>query len=166
MKKKREISIQFEGMIFVDQLDVKLLQLLQEDGRITISELSKRLALSRPSISERIAKLQESGVIEGFGARISPAKLGKDTLMIIRITGLQVTPQKFESFIQEQEEIIECHRVTGEVSYFMKAAVSGIGAMGLLIDRLIPYGIPNTSIIISSPVPFRHMLPEKGGTVK
>ncbi|MBP1082905.1 Lrp/AsnC family leucine-responsive transcriptional regulator [Bacillus capparidis] len=162
MKKKIEISIQFEGMIFVDQLDVKLLQLLQEDGRITISELSKRLALSRPSISERIAKLQESGVIEGFGARISPAKLGKDTLMIIRITGLQVTPQKFESFIQEQEEIIECHRVTGEVSYFMKAAVSGIGAMGLLIDRLIPYGIPNTSIIISSPVPFRHMLPEEG----
>lgn len=55
----------------MDEIDVSLLELLQKDGRITISELSKKLALSRPSISERMYRLQEKGIIEGFSARVS-----------------------------------------------------------------------------------------------
>lgn len=75
----------------MDQTDIDLLHLLQENARMTVSELSKTLSLSRPSITERSLQLQERGVIEGFSARISPAKVGKDTILMIQISDLKVS---------------------------------------------------------------------------
>lgn len=143
----------------MDKVDIQLLKILQEDGRITISDLSKKLALSRPSVSERLLRLQEKGIIVEFSARISPAKLGRETLLFIQISELKGDAQTFEDFIKTVEDIIECHRVTGPISYTIKAAVSGIDGMRKLVDRLIPYGTINTSVILASPVPFRHLLP-------
>jgi len=143
----------------MDKVDIQLLKILQKDGRITISDLSKKLALSRPSVSERLLRLQEKGIIVEFSARISPAKLGRETLLFIQISELKGDAQTFEDFIKTVEDIIECHRVTGPISYTIKAAVSGIDGMRKLVDRLIPYGTINTSVILASPVPFRHLLP-------
>lgn len=143
----------------MDQLDIRLLELLQKNARITISELSAELALSRPSISERLHRLQEKGIIEEYSARISLPAIGREILLIIQVSGLKVSLQEFEAFIKRQEEIIECHRVTGEVSYFLKAAVSNMNGMRMLIDRLIQYGNINTSTVLTSPVPYRYILP-------
>ncbi|MGM9923452.1 MAG: Lrp/AsnC family transcriptional regulator [Bacillus sp. (in: firmicutes)] len=143
----------------MDQLDVKLLEFLQIDSRITISELSKKLSLSRPSISDRLHRLQEKGVIEAFGARVSLPAVGLDVLMFIQVSELKIPPSKFEDFIRKEAAIIECHRVTGTIGYILKAAVADMAAMSLLIDRLIPYGHLNTSIVLSSPVPYRHIIP-------
>lgn len=143
----------------MDQLDIKLLELLQKNARITISDLSVELSLSRPSITERLHRLQEKGIIEEYSARISLSAIGREILLIIQVSGLKASLQEFEDFIKREEEIIECHRVTGEVSYFLKAAVSNMNSMRLLIDRLISYGNINTSTVLSSPVPYRHILP-------
>ncbi|MFT8320448.1 MAG: Lrp/AsnC family transcriptional regulator [Bacillus sp. (in: firmicutes)] len=143
----------------MDKVDIHLLKILQEDGRITVSDLSKKLALSRPSVSERLLRLQEKGIILEFSARVSPAKLGRETLLFIQISELKAEAQAFEEFIQTEEDVIECHRVTGPISYTIKAAVSGINGMRQLVDRLIPYGTINTSVILASPVPYRHLLP-------
>lgn len=143
----------------MDQLDIKLLELLQKNARITISDLSAELSLSRPSITERLHRLQEKGIIEEYSARVSLSAVGREILLIIQVSGLKVSLQEFEDFIKREEEIIECHRVTGEVSYFLKAAVSNMNSMRLLIDRLIPYGNINTSTVLSSPVPYRYILP-------
>lgn len=145
----------------MDQLDRTLLQLLQEDGRMTVSELSKRLALSRPSISERMLRLQERGVITGFGARVSPAAVGRNIQLIIQMSELKVFPTEFEKRIMIDDEIIECHRVTGTVSYILKAAVTGMDALSELVERLMPFGNVNTSVILSSPVMNRSMLPKE-----
>lgn len=145
----------------MDKVDVQLLKLLQEDGRMTVSDLSKKLALSRPSVSERLLRLQERGIIVEFSARVSPAKLGRETLLFIQISELKVDPNIFEDYIKLETDIIECHRVTGPVSYTIKAAVSGIDGMRQLVDRLIPYGTINTSVILASPVPYRHLLPKE-----
>ncbi|WP_028612624.1 Lrp/AsnC family transcriptional regulator [Paenibacillus harenae] len=145
----------------MDQLDRSLLQLLQEDGRMTVSELSKRLALSRPSISERLLRLQEKGVITGFGARVSPAAVGRNIQLIIQMSELKVSPSEFEKRIMKDEEIIECHRVTGTVSYMLKAAVTGMDALSELVERLMPFGNVNTSVILSSPVTNRTILPKE-----
>ena len=120
-------------------------------------ELSKELALSRPSITERIYRLQDKGVIEEFTARISLAALGKEILLIIQVGGLKVSVEEFERIAAKDPDIIECHRVTGDMSYFLKAAVDNMKSMRLLIDRLIPYGNINTSTVLASPVPYRHV---------
>lgn len=143
----------------MDKLDIDLLKLLQENSRITISELSKKIALSRPSITERILRLQEKGIIEEFTARISLASINRGTILFIQLSSLKVSNSEFEQMIIGDEEILECHRVTGSTSYFIKAAVKDMGSMKSLIDRLMPYGDINTSIVLESPLPYRHLVP-------
>ncbi|MEW9673315.1 Lrp/AsnC family transcriptional regulator [Ammoniphilus sp. 3BR4] len=144
----------------MDQIDVRLLELLQLDGRVAISELSKKLSLSRPSISERLNRLEEKGIIEGFSARVSPKAIGRNVLVFIQLSELRIhSYSDFEKSIQEDPDIIECHRLTGGVSYLLKAAVTGMEHLSQLIDRLLPYGNVNTSIVLSSPVSFRCITP-------
>lgn len=144
----------------MDKLDIDLLKLLQENARITISELSKKIALSRPSITERILRLQEKGIIEEFTVRVSLNAISRGTILFIQLSSLKVSNSEFEQMIIEDGDILECHRVTGSTSYFIKAAVKDMSNMKLLIDRLMPYGDINTSIVLESPVPFRHIVPE------
>jgi Lrp/AsnC family leucine-responsive transcriptional regulator len=153
-------KIHFEGGSMMDKLDIDLLELLQENARITISELSKKIALSRPSITERILRLQEKGIIEEFTARVSLTAINRGTILYIQLSSLKVTNNEFEQMIQEDLDVLECHRVTGNTSYFIKAAVKDMSGMKLLIDRLMPYGDINTSIVLESPVPYRHMVPK------
>ncbi len=143
----------------MDLIDRKLIELIQKNARMTISELSNELALSRPSVTERLHRLQEKGVIKEYTARISLSAVGREILLIIQVSGLKVSLNDFEEMIKQEQEVIECHRVTGEVSYIIKAAVSNMNSMRLLIDRLIPYGNINTSTVLTSPVPYRYILP-------
>jgi Lrp/AsnC family transcriptional regulator, leucine-responsive regulatory protein len=144
----------------MDQLDIRLLEILQMDGRISISELSKKLSLSRPSITERLKRLQEKGVIEGFNARVSPKAIGLDVIVYIQVSEIKIFSYiEFEKWILEDPDIIECHRLTGSVSYLLKAAVTGMDHLTKLIDRLTPYGNLNTSIVLSSPVSYRCITP-------
>lgn len=144
----------------IDLLDIKLLEFLQKDSRITVSELSKQLALSRPSISERLYRLQEKGIIEEFSARVSLPAVGLDILLFIQVSELRRYPTEFEKIIENEEYIIECHRVTGTTNYILKAAVPDMNSMRSLINRLIPCGDIKTSIVLSSPIPYRHILPK------
>ncbi|MCY7947189.1 Lrp/AsnC family transcriptional regulator [Bacillus atrophaeus] len=143
----------------MDEIDGKLLELLQEDARITIIELSKKLNLSRPSVNERLRRLQENGVIQGFTARVSAEAIGKGTIVIIQIGNLKIECSRFEELIKEETDILECHRVTGTNSYFLKAAVATMKDLEALVDRLIPYGQLNTSVVLSSPILSRPLLP-------
>ncbi|WP_100397774.1 Lrp/AsnC family transcriptional regulator [Bacillus sp. FJAT-44742] len=144
----------------MDEIDTRLLEILQLDGRIKISDLSKRLALSRPSVTERLHRLEENGVIEWYGAKVSPAAIGRGVMVFIQVSDLKITPKDFEEMIKEETDIIECHRVTGTVGYFLKAALTDMDSMRILIDRLIPYGNINTSVVLTSPVPYRTLLPK------
>jgi Lrp/AsnC family transcriptional regulator, leucine-responsive regulatory protein len=160
LNKKIGRLLHFEGSDSMDKLDIDLLKLLQENGRITISELSKKIALSRPSITERILRLQEKGIIEEFTARISLPAINRATILFIQLSSLKVSNNEFEQMIKEDDDVLECHRVTGSTSYFIKAAVKDMSNMKLLIDRLMPYGDINTTIVLESPVPYRHTVPK------
>ncbi|MCM3566481.1 Lrp/AsnC family transcriptional regulator [Neobacillus mesonae] len=144
----------------MDQIDICLLELLQKNARMTISELSKKLSLSRPSITERLNRLQEQGIIDGFSARVCPKKIGRNVVVYIQLSEIKIRSYTdFEDWIQNDPDIVECHRLTGAVSYLLKAAVTGMDHLSSLIDRLTPYGNVNTSIVLSSPVPFRCIKP-------
>jgi Lrp/AsnC family transcriptional regulator, leucine-responsive regulatory protein len=143
----------------MDEIDVRLLKHLQENARITVSQLSQILNLSRPSVTERLRRLEEREIILGFTARVSPAGVGRNVLVIIEIGQLNVACHKFESFVAADPDILECHRVTGTFSYMMKAAVPSMAHLELLVDRLIPFGRVTTSVVLSTPVAFRPIVP-------
>lgn len=144
----------------MDNLDIKLIELLQKNSRMTISTLSKELSLSRPSITERILRLQEKNIIEEFTARISLKNIGKNIILFVQLSSLKVSPKTFEQIVKKDGDILECHRVTGPINYFIKAAVNNMDDMSLLIDRLLPYGDINTSVVLKSPVSYRHVIPK------
>ncbi|KKB35959.1 Lrp/AsnC family transcriptional regulator [Bacillus thermotolerans] len=143
----------------MDEIDIQLLKILQEDGRITLSDLSKKLSLSRPSVAERFTRLMEKGIIDKISAKVSPPSVGRHILLFIQVSEVSVPYEKFEQMTAEHPDIIECHRVTGKVNYLMKAAVNDMEHLTRLVDYLIPYGIINTSIVLKSPVPEKIMLP-------
>jgi len=145
----------------MDNIDIQLLDLLQKNSRMTISELSKELNLSRPSITERMQRLQDRGIIEEYSARVSLKAIGKEIMLLIQLKSLKISPVSFEGKISNDADILECHRVTGEIDYFIKAAVNNMEDMRMLIDRLMPYGDLSTSIVIMSPIPYRHILPKE-----
>jgi Lrp/AsnC family transcriptional regulator, leucine-responsive regulatory protein len=147
-------------MIKLDKIDSKILELLQLDGRMTVLQLSKELNLSRPSINERIKKLQDNHIIEGFTAKISPEAIGKAIIVMIEVSNVKVECHRFEELIQNEYDIVECHRVTGPNSYIMKAIFPTMKRVKELIDRLIPYAQLNTSVVLSSPIQHRLLLPD------
>ncbi|WP_017727887.1 Lrp/AsnC family transcriptional regulator [Halalkalibacterium ligniniphilum] len=143
----------------MDKTDIRLLEILQGDGRITLSDLSKELSLSRPSVSERLTRLKERGIIDKITASVPPASVGRNVLLFIQVSEVSVPYDEFEKMIINHPDIFECHRVTGMVNYLLKAAVNDMDHLNRLIDHLIPYGIINTSIVLKSPVQNKNMLP-------
>ncbi len=149
------------GWFKLDKIDRKIIEFLQIDGRMTVLQLSKELNLSRPAINERIKKLQESNVIQGFTTKISPEAIGKEIIVMIEVNNVKVECHKFEELIQDEYDIVECHRITGQSSYIMKAIVPNMKRVRELIDRLIPFAQLNTSVVLSSPIQNRLLLPDE-----
>lgn len=143
----------------MDELDIRLLQELQTDGRISVSQLSEKLNLSRPSVSDRIRKLQDQGVISSFKAVVSSAAVGRPISVIIQIGDLNLHHRKFEEIIAADPDIFEYYRVTGEACFFLKVSLASIDKLTNLVDRLSPYGTLRTSIVLSSSDSLRPMLP-------
>lgn len=115
----------------MDDIDRKLLRLLQKDGRITNVELARRAAMSQAATHERVRRLQADGVIEGFGARLNPAKLGQALLMFVEVT-LDGTSEdifdRFSAAVRRTPEVVECHMLAGGFDYLVKVRVRDMAA--------------------------------------
>ncbi|PQZ57801.1 AsnC family transcriptional regulator [Bacillus sp. MYb209] len=144
----------------MDEIDKKITLLLQEDARMTITEMTEHLHLSRPSVTERLKRLQDVGIIEKYTARISLDAVGKSIQAFLRIENLKIPCKKFEEKIYKEHRILECHRVTGESSYYLKVAVHSMKELEEIIDIVIPFGTVKTSMILSSPIPYRPVIVE------
>ncbi|HEX8998518.1 MAG TPA: Lrp/AsnC family transcriptional regulator [Blastocatellia bacterium] len=141
----------------LDDIGWHLLEELQEDARLTYAELGRRVGLSTPAVMERVRKMEDAGIITGYRAEVNPGKVGFQVTAFIRI-GLahQVLP-KLDAMFKEIPEIIECHRVTGDDSLILKVYATSISHLEKIIHRLTSYGMPATSIVLSSPIPHRRI---------
>ncbi len=128
---------------------------LQDDGRLSVAELARRVGLSSPAVGERLARLQEAGVISGYRAEVVPRAIGLALSVVIRIRPAPGQLKNAAATAQAAPEVVECHRITGEDCYFMKAHVRDVEHLEELIDRFAALGQTTTSIIQSSPVPHR-----------
>lgn len=136
----------------LDQADAKILRALTKDARVRLADLSRTVGLSPPSTAERVRRLEEAGVIEGYAAQLAPAALGLPIAAYLRIRPLPGALQTVIDIIRGIDAIVECDRVTGEDCFIARAYARSVPDLEAIIDRIIPHATTNTSIIQSSPV--------------
>jgi Lrp/AsnC family leucine-responsive transcriptional regulator len=139
----------------LDDANLRLIAELQQDARLSFAELGRRVGLSSPAVAERLARLEETGVITAYRAEVDPRALGFTLGAIVRIRPAPRELHKVAELAQRTPEVVECHRITGEDCYFMKAWVRDVEHLEEVIDRFLPFGQTTTSIIQSSPVAAR-----------
>lgn len=100
----------------IDNIDRAILACLAEDARISLKVLSGRVGLTSPSTAERVKRLEERGVIQGYGARINLAALGYSLQALVRVRPLPGLLQRVDKYIQAMPECIECDKVTGKIA--------------------------------------------------
>lgn len=136
----------------MDDIDRKLVRELQQDARTSYAELGRRVGLTTPAVIERVRKLEDAGVITGYRAEIDTSKVGLPITAFIRMSITGIDYSHIIETVQGADEVLECHRATGGDSFIIKAAVRSVEHLQEVIDRLTPYGITTTSIVLSSPV--------------
>jgi len=143
----------------LDSISWKILELLQDDARISFAELGRKVGLSTPAVSERVRRLEESGVITGYHATIEPAKIGLPIAISIRLTvaGGEVQMNRTIAAVKKSPEVIRCHRVTGAESFLIEALVVSVRHLEALIDSLSTLGVTSTVTLLSSPVKRRKL---------
>ena len=134
----------------LSELDWQLLRLLQEDGRMSVSELSKQLGRSRSNISEHMEKLQDIGVLTGISANIDMAKLGFGISAFVRIQTSSAKLQDLISSIREQAEVSECHVLTGTDLFIIRVYARDMDHLRELIHGFTLIGTTQTEIIFST----------------
>ena len=145
----------------IDAVNRRILEELQRDARLTMSELGRRIGMSSPAVTERVRRLEETGVIRGYRLELNPAALGLPIAAYVRIRPNSGQLPKIAELAQQIPEVVECHRVTGEDCFVLKVHIPAIEQLDRLLDIFLLYGSTTTTIIQSSPVPPRSApLPE------
>jgi len=139
----------------MDKLDWKLISLLQRNGRMTYTDLGREVLLSVPTVTERLKRLEEAGVIEGYVARVNPVAAGYAVSAMVGITVQQPAKAKFLKMLETVPEVLECHHVTGADSYLIRLVALNMSDLERLIERINLYGETRTSIVMSTPLASR-----------
>jgi Lrp/AsnC family transcriptional regulator, leucine-responsive regulatory protein len=143
----------------LDQTNLRLIGELQVDARMSLAELGRRVGLSSPAVSERIRRLELEGVITGYRAEVDPRRVGYGLGVHIRIRPAPRQLADVAELARATDEVVECHRVTGDDCFVMIAYVRDVEHLEALIDQFTAYGQTTSSIMQSSPVPRRAVKP-------
>lgn len=136
----------------IDDIDRHILRCLVEDARMSLKVLSARVGLTSPSTAERLKRLEERGIIQGYSARVNLAALGYTLQAMVRVRPLPGLLQKVDKYIQQMPECIESDKVTGEDCFVIRLVVRSIEHLDTLLDGLAQHAQCNTSIVKRSPV--------------
>jgi len=139
----------------LDAIDLKILEMLQMEGRIKRSELAKAVNMSIPSISDRLRKMEAEGIIKGYRGVLTPTKIGLGVTAFIFIT--ISSSEHYDEIItlaREEDEILEFHAITGQATHLMKVRTTDTIALEVLLSKIQTWpGLKNTltNIALSSP---------------
>lgn len=144
----------------LDATDWHILRELQEDARLSYSELGRRVGLSSPAVQERVRKMEDAGVIAGYHVELDLAKVGLPLLGYIRVANMRADEEEdLEKVALRMPEVLECHHIIGQDCYIMKIAAASIQHLEQIIGKLRLYNSTVTSLVLSSPVRKRIISP-------
>jgi len=124
----------------LDRLDRKILDALQRNGRITMTELGEQIGLSTSPCAERVRRLERQGVITGYHARVNPQAIGRTLLVFVEITLTSKSGEVFEAVRREMlylPEVMECHLVSGSFDYLVKARLHAMSDYRDLLGSIL-----------------------------
>ena len=143
----------------LDDIGRQILRALQEDARISFSELGRRVGLSSPAVAERVRRMEEGGIIQGYRALGSYERLGFPITAFIRVSTPASRMHEADLIAEKIPEVLECHHLTGTDCLILKVVVSSVGHLEEVINQMGHYGQTTTSIVLSSPVTSRILEP-------
>jgi len=138
-----------------DAVNLRILTELQNNPRLTMTELGRRVGFSSPAVTERVRRLEELDVIRGYRLEINPSALGLPVAAYIRIRPNPGQLPRIAEMAKEIPEVVECHRVTGEDCFILKVYLPSLDQLDRILDIFLLHGSTTTSLIQSSPVPLR-----------
>ena len=135
-----------------DLIDRKILQELSSDARLPVAELGRRIKLSPSATAERVRRLESLDLIRGYRADINLRALGFSITAFVRLTCDGSKYRPFLKFVPTLEAVQECHHLTGGDAFLLKVILSSVEQLEDLIEKLLPYGSPTTSMVLSTPL--------------
>ena len=139
----------------LDATNLRILEELQADARLTMAELGRRVSLSPPAVAERVQRLERAGVITGYHAALDPKAVGYPIAAVVRVRPASRQLHKIPEVARELPEVVECYRITGEDCFFVKLHLRSMEDLEGILDRFVLFGQTTTSIIHSAPGPPR-----------
>ncbi|HEY2241002.1 MAG TPA: Lrp/AsnC family transcriptional regulator [Streptosporangiaceae bacterium] len=135
---------------FPDDVDLRIMEALQRDGRASYAELARAVSMSPSAVTERVRRLEESGVIAGYSAVVEPDRLGLDILAFIRLRYPTGNYKPFHDLVAVTPEIIEAHHVTGEDCFILKVVARSMRHLEQTAGRIAGLGTVTTTVVYSS----------------
>jgi Lrp/AsnC family transcriptional regulator, leucine-responsive regulatory protein len=136
----------------IDHLDKKILHELSLDARLPFAELGRRVGLSPSAATERVRQLESLDLIRGYRAEINLEALGYSITAFIRLTCDGGRYRPFLKFLPTLQPVQECYHLTGGDAFLLKVVLSSVAQLEELIERILPYGSPTTSMVLSTPL--------------
>lgn len=141
----------------MDEIDRKILQLLQKNGRMSLKGIAEHTYLSSPAVSARIVRLEKSGIITGYHASVDPVKLGCQIMAYVSVAVPDADQPEFFEEMEASPNILECSCVTGEYSVLLKTAFAGTAELEAFVSEIGRYGRTKAQIAYSTPVKQKNM---------
>jgi Lrp/AsnC family leucine-responsive transcriptional regulator len=149
------LFISFNGEMMLDEIDLAILNSLQENARLPFAEVGRAIGLTAPAISERVRKMEDAGIITGYHAAVDNARAGLPIMVFVQLGLIPGRGREVSDMIRGLPEVLECHHITGQDCYVIKAAVPDMEGLQTLIEHFGHFGKTTTSLVLKAPVPRR-----------
>ena len=152
-------------MSALDRIDRKILDELQREGRVSMTELAERVGLSTSPCTERVRRMEREGVIQGYYARLNPDALGRGLLVFVELTLSSKSPDVFEQMRREllhEPRVLECHLVSGTFDYLVKARLTAMREYRDLLGQIlrkVPVPAQSNSYVVMEEIKEGLLLP-------
>jgi Lrp/AsnC family transcriptional regulator, leucine-responsive regulatory protein len=141
--------------VILDDTDWAVLAELQREGRVPLIRLAQRVNLSASATTDRVKRLEASGVITGYRADVDLTKVGFTVLAVVRLKYPGNRHEPLHRLLEQRSEILECLRTTGDDCYTLKLAATSMTHLERLVDELTPFGSTTTNVVYSQTLPYR-----------
>lgn len=136
----------------IDELNWGILQCLQQNSRESFASIGRKVGLTPPAVAERVKKMEDMGILEGYKAKVSHIRLGYQLKAMITLRAFMGKLKPFLEMVKGMEEVVNCYRITGNENIIMEVVLKDQFHLERFIDKLIQYGETRTHIILSDVV--------------